>query len=345
MFIFILGSILAAVIFYVWRNHLKDFWWVVLASMVIFSMMSAITYNGAKDSQGGDKMILNGHVVKKYSERVSCSHSYSCNCRIVMNGKSSSTKCDTCYEHMYDVDWVVKSNVGSVEIDRVNRQGTREPPRFTQAYVGEPFSIEADYFNYIKASPLSVFKDFNAYKNVSIPSYPKIFDYYRVRHVVDFNSEWRGQFKVIDDYLAHKLKYSSAKVKANVVVIFYGAEDIREAMRVKNYGGRINDLTVMIQADKSGVIKNAYVFSWSKSDLVNVMLRDQILDMKNMNGSQKILVDSIDNILLKYYTHRSVEDFKYLEANIQMPTWYYVVTIMYSLLIFGANVFLSRNMR
>ncbi|AJK27189.1 hypothetical protein BJD49_gp101 [Acinetobacter phage vB_AbaM_phiAbaA1] len=345
MFIFILGFILVGAIFYLWKDHLRDFWWVVLASVVIFSMMSAITYNGAKDSQGGDKMILNGHVVSKYSKRVSCSHSYSCNCRVVINGKSSSTKCDTCYEHMYDVDWVVKSNVGSVEIDRINRQGTKEPPRFTQAYVGEPFSIELDYFNYIKASPLSVFKDFNAYKNVSIPSYPKIFDYYRVHHVVDFNSEWRGQFKVIDDYLAHKLKYSSAKVKANVVVIFYGAEDIREAMRVKNYGGRINDLTVMIQADKSGVIKNAYVFSWSKSDLVNVVLRDKILDMKNMNGSQKILVDSIDDILLKYYTHRSVEDFKYLEANIQMPTWYYVVTIMYSLLIFGANVFLSRNVR
>lgn len=345
MYIATMIVIFLAVMIWMWHKDYKGYLLIPILFSMVFSAFMVFMYVAAKDSQGGDVMVLNGHVTKKFSQRTSCSHSYSCNCRIVQNGKSTTTKCDTCYEHPYDVDWVVKSNVGSAEIDRINRQGTKEPPRFTQAYIGEPFSIEMDYYNYIKASPLSVFKDYHTFKNVLTPSYPKVYDYYRIKHVVDYNSEWRGQFEVIDNYLAHKLKYSSAKTKANVVVIFYGKEDIREAMRVKNYGGRINDLTVMIQAAEDGTIKNAYVFSWSKSDMVNILLRDDILDMKNMNGSQKKLVDSIDNILVKYYTHRSMEDFKYLEHNIQMPMWYYVGTILGMLLVLGFNLFIVRDLR
>lgn len=345
MFILFITVAFIAAMIWMWRKQYDGYVLLPLLFIVLFGAAMTFMYLGAKQSQGGDVMVLNGHVTKKFSQRTSCSHSYSCNCRTVQSGKTTTTKCDTCYEHPYDVDWVVQSNVGSTEINRINRQGTKEPPRFTKAYVGEPFSIEMDYYNYIKASPLSVFKDYDTFRNVLTPSYPKVYDYYRIRHVVDFNSEWRGQFKVIDNYLAHKLKYSSAKAKANVVVIFHGKDDIREAMRVKNYGGRINDLTVMIQAAKDGTIKNVYVFSWSKSDMVNILLRDEILDMKNMNGSQKKIVDSIDNILVKYYTHRSMEDFKYLEHNIEMPTWYYVGCVLITLLILGFNLFIVRDLR
>ncbi|WAX22582.1 hypothetical protein [Acinetobacter phage vB_AbaP_HB01] len=343
MYIALIFIAFAVAMIYLWKSKYKGLLLIPIISTMLFMAVQGFTYLGAKESQGGDVMVLNGHIVKKYSQRVSCSHSYSCNCRIVQSGKTSSTVCDTCYEHSYDVDWVIKSNVGSTEINRVNRQGTIEPPRFTQAYVGEPFSIELGYYNYIKASPLSVFKDYDTFRKVEVPSYPKVYDYYKIRHVVDYKSEWRGQFQVIDNYLAHKLKYSSAKAKANVVVIFYGGGDIREAMRVKNYGGRINDLTVMVDAAKDGTIRNAYVFSWSKNDLVNVKLRDEILDMKNMNGSQKKIVDSIDNILVNYYSHRSMEEFKYLEHNIEMPMWYYVVTIFGTLVILGLNVYIVRE--
>lgn len=175
---FILGVVVLFIagMYLIWKSKFKEFWAIPILTSVIFSIVVITSYMQAKESKGGDTMVLNGYVTKKYSERTSCSHTYSCNCRVVMNGKSTSTKCDTCHEHAYDVDWIVKSNVGAVEIDRINRQGTKETPRFTKAYVGEPFSIEKSYYNYIKASPLSVFKDFGTYKNIDIPTYPKVYD-------------------------------------------------------------------------------------------------------------------------------------------------------------------------
>src|SRR5271169_6686133 len=56
-----------------------------------------------------DTEVWNGVVASKKSEHVSCSHSYSCNCHSCnCDSKGNcSTCCDTCYEHLYDVDWDV----------------------------------------------------------------------------------------------------------------------------------------------------------------------------------------------------------------------------------------------
>lgn len=312
---------------------------------LLFCMIISITKHAVKDSKGGDTMVLNGFVTKKQKDHVSCSHSYSCNCRMVQSGKTTTTKCDTCYEHSYDVDWVVRSTVGGVVIDRVDRQGLTEPKRYRDAYIGEPFSVEKSYFNYIKASPLTVFSDFNLYKDVSIPSHPKVYDYYRVKHVVDWNSRYKSGIDNINDMLTEKLKRSSDKAKANVLVVFHNSgTKFNEAMKTKNYGGRINDLTILINAEADGKIQDVFVYSWSKSDMVNVKTRDEILDLVQLNDeNNEKLVDIIDTILVKYYSHRSIEEFKYLEDNIQYPTWYYVLSsILFLGLLFGWFV-LNKN--
>lgn len=300
---------------------------------------------GAKDSLGHDKMILNGYVVKKEKRITSCSHSYSCNCRTTTSGKVTSTTCQTCYEHSHDYDWLVRSTVGGAYIDRVDRQGVNEPKRFASAKIGEPFSIEKEYFNYIRASPISVFKDYNAYKNVQIPKYPTVYDYYRVKHVLNWKSQYTAGINDVNEILTEKLKVSSSKVKANVVVVFYGgSDDFVEAMKVKNFGGRINDLTVMIRADSTGQIKNVGVFSWSKNDLVNVMVRDDVLSLGQLNEeNNKKLVDILNTTLLKYYQHRDNEEFQYLENNIQMPTWIYVVDFLVVLLVLGGNFYIRKH--
>lgn len=344
----VLILIVLVVVLFLWWDKFSglELAFPVVISTLICCAILVPTNMGAKASLGDDRMILNGYVVKKEKRLTSCSHSYTCNCRTTTTGKVTSTTCQTCYEHSHDYDWLVRSTVGGVYIDRVDRQGVKEPKRFTDVVVGEPFSIEKSYFNYIKASPISVFKDYNAYKDVPIPSYPKIFDYYNVKHVVFWKSQYTEGIEDINSMLTEKLKVSSSKAKANVVVIFYGgSDDLIEATKVKQYGGRINDLTVMIRAEKDGQIKKVGVFSWSKNDMVNVLLRDEVLNLGTLNEeNNKKLVDILNTTLVKYYQHRDNEEFKYLESNIQLPTWVYVVDVLVVLLILGANIFIRKEM-
>lgn len=315
----------------------------VFSTFILLSVTVPTTHFG-KQSLGSDRMVLNGVVTGKAQEKTSCSHSYSCNCVTSTVGKTTTRTCQTCYEHPYDYAWAVKSDVGKVYIDTIDRRGSKEPPRFTKAIVGEPFSIESSYFNYIKASPLSVFKDYNAYKEIEVFKYPTVYDYYRVKHTVDYKSQYKQGIQQIDTLIAEKLKHTSKKIKGNVVIVFYGgSDDLVQASKVKNFGGRINDVTIMIRADKDGHIGNVGVFSWSKDDLVNVKIRDLILGTTLSLENNEILIDSINEVLLKYYKYRSIEDFSYLKENISTPTWVYVFNIIMALIALVVNVILVRK--
>src|ERR1035437_10316243 len=93
-------------------------------------IIAVITLSVGMFSETADTEVWNGKVTSKEKEQVSCSHSYSCNCRSVQScsgsGKdrscTSSTQCDTCYEHNHDFDWVVHTTIGGKEIDRIDRQ-------------------------------------------------------------------------------------------------------------------------------------------------------------------------------------------------------------------------------
>lgn len=326
----------------VWIPNIKDkpdeVYFAIGVATITYIMLSVGLHFAVKQSQGIETMVLNGYVTKKQQERTSCSHSYSCNCRTVKSGKTTTTKCDTCYEHTHDYDWVVYSSLGDYTyINTIDRQGKEEPPRFTSVKIGEAYSIEQQYFSYIKASPLSVFKDYKEYDKEPIPSQPKVYDYYRLKHVVDWKSEYKNTQEV-NTLLTQALATTSGKIKANAIVIFYGgSESIVNATRVKTLGGRINDVTIFINADVNGNIRKVHAYSWSKNDIVHVKLRDDILAMKTIDNQK--LVDIINNDLLKYYKHRSNEEFAYLEHNIQFPVWYYVMQGILCALYIGLNLY------
>lgn len=285
-------------------------------------VLSAVIF-GSLYGQGADKQILNGEVVRKYNERVSCEHSYQCNCVNICSGTGSSRSCSrvcqTCYEHSYDVDWVVKSNVGSLTINRVNRQGTEEPPRFTAVEIGEPFALEDSYYNYIKASPFSIFNKSQLDSQVQTPSYIGVHDYYRINRVINFDSDFKD-IGELNDLLNNTLKTLGPTKRVNIVVILHNkGKSFSETLKAKHLGGKINDVYVVLDLDKEGVFNDVAVFSWSKSDLVNVKIRDDLLDLGKYDAKM------INNILKKdinqYYAARSIEEFKYLEEDVEIPTW------------------------
>lgn len=298
----------------------------------IQSILMVCVYYGSLYGKGHDVQILNGQVTNKYSERVSCEHSYKCRCYQSCSGsgknRSCTEVCSTCYDHSYDMDWIVKSDIGSTEISRVNRQGTKEPPRWTAVYVGEPFSKESSYYNYIKASPFSIFNRNDVENKVEVPVYPSVKDYYKIERVIDFNSEYvhDGKFNAI---LNEKMKTLGPTKKVNLVVVLHSLDKgFEEAYKNKSLGGKINDVTVLLKVDKEGNINSVNVYSWSKDDILNIKIRDSILDVGKFDD-QKV-ADAITDNIATSYEGKDIKEFKYLDSEVELPDW-----AVYFLLIFG----------
>lgn len=270
-----------------------------------------------KSSIMTDVEIWNGGVTSKNSEKVSCEHSYSCNCVTSCSGSGSNTSCSTicqtCYDHPYDIDWNVNTSVGQLKIDRVDRQGMTEPIRWTKVQVGEPASIPYEFTNYLKATDRTLHN-----RDVKItypmPEYPQVFDYYRVNRIISADTPV-SQFKEWNDDLNEMLKDVSARRRANVVVVVTKVTDVDfvHQLQSKWLSGKKNDIVITIsKTDKVNWVK---VFSWSTSDLFNVALAD---DLKKTEFG-KAMTPIIKDHILKNFTKKSMSQYEYLENEIEMP--------------------------
>lgn len=302
----------------------------ILIGVVVQICGVVMIYVFASYGAGKDTQILNGEVTGKYRDTVMCSHSYSCNCRTICSGsgksRSCSQRCDTCYEHSNDFDWVVETSVGNLVIDRVDRQGTTEPLRWSEVEKGEPASAQSSYYNYIKASPLSLFNREQLEAKVHVPGYFQVYDYYRVNRVSN-----ASRFSVnsqLNDLLNLGLRKLGPSHKANVRVILHSnGADYLETVRAKELGGKINDVTVLIGLSDDGSIVNAGAFSWSRSDTVNVSIRTGILELEKYDARRiaSIILYAIEH----HFQYRSIKEFEYLENEAPLPDWAFVLLFVF----------------
>lgn len=289
--------------------------------------------------EAADVQILNGEVTGKRSEKVSCSHSYSCNC--TKNG------CSTCYDHAYDVDWILDTTVGEVKIDRVNRRGTKEPPRFTQALPGDPVAQRSQYTNYIKAAPNSLFNHLENTRAVKqyegqIPSYPSsIRDYHYVDRFIAHGvsvpdaSNWNLE-------LAHTLKRLGTTKQANSVIVVTKSPstEFATALNAAWLGGKKNDVVVVIGAPEYPKIAWVRVLSWTKNELFKVQLRDALMDLKEVRREE--VLHTLKHHIEKGFERRPMADFEYLKDEIELPTWAVVLLVILSLVAsVGSSIWLT----
>lgn len=310
----------------------------MLIQMGAACVITAIAYFAASSYDLGDKKFIHGYVTEKYHEKVSCEHSYSCNCRTRCSGsgkhRSCHRHCDTCYEHRYDIDWIVKSTVGKTEIDRVNRQGTKEPPRFTQAYIGEPYTTTKSFKNYVAAANQSLF-----YRHVEDKNrkYPKIYDYYRFDQVVvdgkiDIDvKEWNKYFAE----LASKTTNGS-----NILLILTDKSDINEySEHIKGVwkSGKINDVVIVAQIkDMKIVALRAFSYANDKNnELLVIKLRDSLI---NLPLDKHVVNDVIFKLTNEHFKETRVEEFEYLKNSIQFSTG---SMIFLTIVILAANIGLT----
>lgn len=324
------------------------------ATFLASSFIMCGLWYASTTSQTADVEILNGTVLRKSKEKVSCDHSYSCNCRTVTSGsgknKTTSTVCDTCYEHDYDYDWTVQTSVGSIKIARSDRQGVIEPKRWTQVQIGEFAAVEHRYTNYIQAVPDNIFYDTwsLANPNHKVPLYPRIFDYYRVNHVINVNSNMPQQdLEQLNNKLGQLLGKIGPLKQVNINVVFTSYDTTTYTYSLEKFwnGGKKNDVTIIIGTLKWPIIDWVDVISWvhnAGNDKLKVKLQDDILDLKTYNADKFIEVTERDITTL--FVRPKTADYEYLSSSIEPPTWAIILTIIMSIISgLGIGYYFSNN--
>lgn len=273
-----------------------------------------------------DREIWNGEVTGKAQVKVSCEHSYPCNCRTECSGsgnnQSCSTVCDTCYEHWNDYDWRVRSNIGDFNISRIDRQGTREPPRWGVVAVGQPVARERTYTNYVQAVPESLFhqRNLDAPHLPAIPAYPDVYDYHYANRVlaVGMNVPEQAQW---NNELALLLRKLGPQKQANVIIIVVNTADssYRHKLEAAWLGGKKNDVVIMLGTTDGGkTLAWVDVMTWALNkgnELFHVRLRDELKGIGTLDRER--ILAAVGSKVMAHYDRPQMADFAYLRSAIQ----------------------------
>ncbi|WP_127470538.1 hypothetical protein [Thiomicrorhabdus aquaedulcis] len=325
--------------------------WALNVFIVVVSVIAVLEFS--KYIQHHDIEIWNGAVVSKHDEKVSCTHSYSCDCTTYKNSDgSTSESCATCYKHDFDVDWIVKTTAGNIKIDRVDEQGIVEPKRYSNVQIGEAASLEHRFENYIKAVPESLFNDQNtSIKSIDrvLPLYPKVFDYYKINRVlVDAQAIDAKYVSDLNAALNAGLKELGSKKEVNVIVVLTDYPDgfsYRDSLRSKWLNGKKNDVVVLIGVGENYEVKWSHVFGWSKNELTNLSISEDIIKLKKVDDALNLSSVILSNIE-KYFERDSMQNYEYLKDSIEPPLWVILLALFLGLSFsIGLSIYFHKSIR
>lgn len=287
-----------------------------------------------------DVEIINTSLVRKDRVSVPCSHSYQCmchdSCTTDSRGNQSCTQvCQTCYDHSNDYDWTLfAANGHQIDIDRVDRQGSIEPKRYTIARVGDPISYQHAFENYIKAAPGTILKHEGLTMKYEgkLPRYPiDVRDYHYVDRIVNMSSlpvgpSWQRALSEINSRVG-------PMKQANVVLVIVEGMPREFALALEQawVGGKKNDVVVVIDAQKSWLIDWVYVMSWTHREVFKVSLRDGIMDVGTLDLRR--ILPLIERAVVERFERRPMKDFEYLRSSIVPTTGQWVTSLLVSLMI------------
>jgi len=300
-----------------------------------------------------DTETWNGRVTEKKREIVSCSHSYQCNCRTYCSGSDNTRSChqicSTCYEHSYDVDWAVYTSLDErLEINRINRQGTEEPPRWTAVKIGEPTSTIHNYENYVKAAPDSLFRhqgSVEKYKG-QLPSYPQnVYDYYKMDRVVIVGSipitvpAWNNMLSEVNATLG-KQKQS------NIILVLVQNKpaDYFQALQQYWIGAKKNDIVAVISLDGEN-IQWVEIMAWTQDKMIEVTLADELRGLITINDSKlESVAKSLNYNVDVYYKRKPMKDFEYLASTVTPTFGQWLFAMIFGLVVsVGIGFFMYNN--
>jgi hypothetical protein len=316
------------------RITVKELFFIQVPLITIVASLSSAVIHYAKTT---DTEIWSGRVVSKKREWTSCEHSYQCNCITTCNtdskgNQSCSTICQTCYEHLNDYDWAVyTSNAEKIYIERIDRQGSDEPPRWRAVTVGEPTAIAHSYKNYVKAAPDSLFnRSVEDTRKYSYPTYPgTVHDYYHASRVVAYQTElnvneWNTELSELNADIGR-----ASQVNIILVITENKPQDWYFGLERAWLGGKKNDVVVVINKDGENNVNWVRVMAWTNNQMVKTVIRDDLLKVGKLKLDSTIYI--IGSAITAHYRRKPMAEFKYLEATIKPTTGQWVFSILLGL--------------
>jgi hypothetical protein len=265
-------------------------------------------------------------------------------CTTVNNKRTCTPKYKTQYRSVYSWErrYFVKTDLPSTyEIKRVDAQGVNTPPRFAEVQLGDPVSNVITYTNYIKGAADTLFNQ--KYEDVPPLAYPKLYDYYKTRRVIYFGTpadsktveQWNAELSVMNTEIR--------KTGANVIInVTGGTPDWAERLAQAWDAHNINDVVVTIGVGTNQQIGWVDVRSWSSNELVDITIRDEIMNIGVVDPQKINYV--IKTAVTDHYKLRDMEEFEYLAEDIPAPTWVYILAAIVLLIVTPAVTwFLSNN--
>ena len=293
----------------------------LLVGLVVANLVTYLFY----DASMSDTEIRNGRVVSKRIEKVSCSHSFPCNC-------DSKGHCSTCYEHANDYNYVVATSIpNEFHIDRIDNQGKKVPPRYEQVKAGDPVSMQFTYDNYIKAAKNSLFNESELKYDISeVPAYPEhVFDYHYVNRVNGIGATPEMNMK-----LQNLLADLGPKYQINAVIMLTNeGQDFVDALKTKWLGGKKNDVIMVFRVDAAHLIENVWVVSWTDQSLFKEELRDSLHDMVKFDIDKTLAAFELQ--VKKNWYRKRMADFEYIKDQLDLTINEYIITIVATLLLMG----------
>lgn len=325
----------------IWHTTIN--WTEMAVQILVVTLVTSGVWAAGKYGQTQDTEIWNGYVVSKDRDHGHYLRSYSCNCRQSCSGSGSNRSCyetcDTCYEDRYTVTWSANTTVGGItfsHLDRSSRSVYNEPDpaSYTRCVVGEPASLPKRYTNYVQAVPQSLFHDASKIAQQyagQIPAYPRVYDFYRINRVLTVGTKVPNDIvNQINNDLNVALKTLGASKQVNIVVVLTEIDDSSYRYAIENawLGGEKNDVIVILGLNGTEITW-ADTFTWALNkgnELFQVKLRDSLNELGHLDPGT--LTPAIVEHIKKHYDRPSMKDFKYLEEDINPPTWVIILAII-----------------
>lgn len=331
----------------IWNDKIS--WKEMSIQLGICILLVLIVWYSGRHPNSSDIELLNASVTDKQAITKQCPKGWHSSpdsfcsenvTRLVKVGESCSdigdaTVCTpiyvTEYKSVFDWErrWLVFSSLRNFEIARVDRQGMKEPSKWTEIEIGDGVAVQHAYSNWIKASASTLFKDSKAlidkYKDI-MPEYPiEIYDYFRVDRVlsigVDIDTkEWSKSLSKVLGILGPERQMNAVLVVTNIL-----EDDFIYALRAYWHGFKKNDAIIYLGVEDGQILKSS-VLSWSKNELFNITLRDKLLDLQDLDNDK--VMNAILDAGRQYYERRPMEEFEYLKDDIPTPTWVIVLCLI-----------------
>lgn len=343
IFLLMLFPIFVIIAMKVWRS--EQFSWLEAGTQFVLSLLCiSALYMGGKYLEMTSIEYWTGTVQSKTHEDGWYQTSYCC----ATDDKGNCTS--TCYTDHYTRDWFLKTTVGKITTSSIDTEWRSSRDSFSSdkywngAYKGEACSVTNAYLNYVQAAKFSLHNRSGTNKEYLeaglLPKYPQLHGIYKLHRVLDLEvgipsiDGWR---LALDNHM----KTLGGQKQINIFIVFVPTTNpsYTSALEAHWRGANKNDTIIVVGMDKANQIVGMIdVITWAKSATYKVNLIAELTDYAKLSGTlNNGVIDHdgflqiVNDITMRDYDRRPMEDFIKLKHEIDPPFWVLVLCLIFAI--------------